>query len=46
LIVAFRIAGYKKPKFVDFVPTLPKTQDRSTGKRLKTNLEKGGRAAA
>ncbi len=27
--VASRIARYKKPKFVDFVPNLPKTQDGS-----------------
>jgi acyl-CoA synthetase (AMP-forming)/AMP-acid ligase II len=38
--VASRIARYKKPKYVDFVPVLPKTQDGSVD-REKVKAEHG-----
>ena len=38
--VASRIARYKKPKYVDFVPALPKTQDGSID-REKVKAEYG-----
>jgi len=38
--VASRIARYKKPKYVDFVPALPKTQDGSVD-REKVKAEHG-----
>ena len=38
--VASKIARYKKPKYVDFIPALPKTQDGSTD-REKVKAEYG-----
>jgi long-chain acyl-CoA synthetase len=38
--VASRIARFKKPKYVDFVPFLPKTQD-GTIDREKVKAEHG-----
>jgi long-chain acyl-CoA synthetase len=38
--VASRIARYKKPKYVHFVPALPKTQDGSID-REKVKAEHG-----
>jgi len=40
--VASRIARFKKPKYVDFVPALPKASDRSIDReKVKTEYGKG-----